>query len=63
MNFLDSPDFCVFIYEVEKQAVACILYSVENRNKTYDWPTIYQEIKPHYFDQTGKMLAGAWDCP
>lgn len=56
-HFIEHPDFGGFVYEISNQPIGCILFNVENKFKTYDWPTIYNEINDHYFDDSGDMLA------
>lgn len=34
-----------------------ILYSIENKNNTYEWPTVYHLIDESYYDDSGQMLA------
>ena len=55
-RFIEHPDFGGFIYELNHQQIGCILFNVENKFKTYDWPTIYDEITDSYFDESGQML-------
>lgn len=52
-TFIEDPNFGGFI--IENKAV--ILFSIENKNKTYDWPTVYKEIDDTYFDSSKQMMA------
>lgn len=54
--FIEGKDFGGFIYEKNKKTVACIMFSIENINKDYAWPTIYNEINKSYFDDSGDIL-------
>ncbi|MBI9012476.1 MAG: GNAT family N-acetyltransferase [Clostridiales bacterium] len=55
-HFIEHPDFGGFIYELNRQQIGCILFNIENKFKTYDWPTIYNDINDSYFDDSGQML-------
>lgn len=56
-TFITEEDRGGFVYEIDHTPVGVIMYSVENCDQEYLWPTPYQAIRRKHFTEDGQMLA------
>lgn len=56
-SFIIEDDRGGFIYEIDHTPVGVLMYSVENCDKDYPWPTPYKDILRHHFSKDCQLLA------